>query len=117
MKKILQFGYSVRVPEGIPLVDCRAIVNPYSRFRHDKSTGALLKMREMVRMDRFFMPIVQQAARLLEKHEVIGIGCGYGVHRSGAVIDELKRRARFKYGPEFKVEKLKKQDVQSLQKE
>ena len=109
MKRIIQFGFSVRVPEGIPIVDCRAIVNPYSKFRHDKSTAALLKMREMVRMDRFFMPCVQQASRLLEKHEVIGIGCGYGIHRSGAVIDELKRRARYGYGQAFTVEKWKKE--------
>ena len=103
-KKILQFGYSVRVPEGIPLVDCRAIKNPYPRYKHDRA-----KAREAVRMDRFFMPIVQQASRLLEKHEIIAVGCGYGVHRSGFVIDELKRRFRYGYGPEFTVEKMGKE--------
>jgi hypothetical protein len=99
-KKVIQFGFNIRVPEGIPLVDCRAIRNPYPRYKNDRA-----KAREAVRTDRFFMPIVQQASRLLEKHETIAVGCGYGVHRSGAVIDELKRRHRYGYGPEFTVEK------------
>lgn len=88
-KKIIQFGYNVRVPEGIPLVDCRVIANPYPKFAHDQVAA-----RHAVRTDPAFPGLVDQAEKLLAENDVIGIGCGYGVHRSGTVVDALMRRYR-----------------------
>lgn len=104
MKKVIQFGYNVRVPEGIPLVDCRVIKNPYPKFAHDRVAA-----RHAVRSDPNFAGLVVQAEELLRKHDVIGIGCGYGVHRSGAVVEELEGlTGSILLVPDFEVEKIGK---------
>ena len=102
MKKIIQFGYSVRVPEGIPLVDCRSISNPYPKYAHDFAAG-----RHMVRNDPHFQTCVDEAYALLQSHDVIGVGCGYGVHRSGEVVREIETRADF-HGHSLWVERIGK---------
>ena len=82
-KLIIQFGYSVKVPEGdIPKVDCRVIPNPYK-------IQDPVAQRYAVRNDPNFKPLVQEAIRLLHEHDVIAVGCAYGVHRSGMVVDEI----------------------------
>lgn len=86
-KKIIQFGYSVKVPEGIPLIDCRSIPNPY------RVTDPVAQ-RRAVRGHPDFQVKVWEALRALETSDVIGIGCGYGVHRSGEVVNEVLYRAR-----------------------
>lgn len=103
MKRVVQFGFSVQVPDGIPLVDCREIRNPYPRYKNNPAMA-----RETVRLDPNFMRTVQKALDLLRKHDVIGVGCGYGVHRSGTVVEELKHRVRYEHGMEFTVEKMRR---------
>jgi len=86
--KIIQFGYNVKVPEGIPLVDCRHIPNPYPKFAHDKVAA-----RYYVRSSPHFEGCVQRVLLLAnEEHPVIGVGCAYGVHRSGFVVEEVQNR-------------------------
>lgn len=103
MKKIIQFGYNVKVPEGIPLVDCQCLPNPYPKYAHDRVAA-----RHFVRSAPEFEKLVTDAATLLTQHDVIGVGCGYGVHRSGTVVEELERRARRGNCPEFEVEEIGK---------
>ncbi len=83
VKRIVQFGYTKGAPEGIPLVDCRTIANPYRLPEGEKLLA--------VRNDPEFAPKVEIAVQLLtrEKADVIGIGCSYGIHRSGAVAQEV----------------------------
>lgn len=99
VKKIIQFGYNVKVPEGIPLVDCRVIPNPWN-------IGDPVAQRHAVRNHPSFPGLVDEAEALLKSHPVIGVGCGYGVHRSGTVVDALERRfRRGQIEEEFEVEK------------
>jgi len=101
--KVIQFGYNVKVPSGIPLVDCQHLPNPYPKYAHDHVAA-----RHHVRSSPHFEGCVQRALVLFdEEHPVIGIGCGYGVHRSGCVVEEVQRRFA-KDGWDVEVEKIGK---------
>jgi RNase adaptor protein for sRNA GlmZ degradation len=87
-KTIIQFGYNVRVPQDVvAIIDCRGIANPYPKYAHDRVAA-----RWQVRNDPLFEGLVSRAMNTLEMYNVIGIGCGYGVHRSGAVVQEVTDR-------------------------
>lgn len=99
MRKVIQFGYNVKVPEGIPLVDCRVIPNPYPKYAHDPVAA-----RYSVRTHEKFLTLVQTGIDLLKEHDVVGVGCGYGVHRSGTVVKEMEKLTWMGDCPEFEVE-------------
>lgn len=98
MKQIIQFGFSVHpVPDGVPIVDCRPLPNPHKE--PDR-----VKQRWIVRTHPLFKHLVEQALQLLATHDKIGIGCAYGIHRSGMVAEEVERR----FQGDVEIEKLNK---------
>jgi len=83
-KTIIQFGYINKHPEG-PAIDCRVIPNPYKK-------GATLPeatYRARVRTHPLFLTLVNHGVQMLEDHDTLWVGCLYGVHRSGAVAEEI----------------------------
>lgn len=80
MKTVIQFGFNIRLPKpGTPIVDCRIITNPHGKYPPRE-------IPFVIRADPFFRSLVDQAKDLLKTHDVIAIGCAYGVHRSGEVV-------------------------------
>lgn len=90
-RRILQFGYRVatELPPDAPVIDCRCISNPFARAKTDAERYAL------VRADPLFETLVLRVGRALLKHPVVAVGCGYGKHRSGAVVEEVVKRAAY----------------------
>ena len=85
-KVIYQFGFNVQEPpEHVPVVDCRQIPNPYRLPTPEAQ-------RLAVRGHRVFHSLVAEALQLLRENKAIGIGCGYGKHRSGEVVAEVLSR-------------------------
>lgn len=86
-KTIIQFGYKNvnNIPKGIPLLDCRVISNPY------KSGVSAEHLKAQVKLNPEFGKLVKHGVSLLHKNDTIGVGCLYGVHRSGAVSEELSK--------------------------
>jgi RNase adaptor protein for sRNA GlmZ degradation len=84
VKRIFQFGYAKGAPAGVPLVDCRRIPNPFRLAESEREP--------FVRSHPLFPVIVAEALRLLSEADAIGIGCTYGVHRSGVVAREVAAR-------------------------
>jgi len=80
--KIIQFGYKLEVPKGIPLVDCRILPNPF-RVQDDQ------QKRILVTNNRWFKTLVAEGVGLLKNYDTIGVGCAYGVHRSGMVVEAI----------------------------
>lgn len=86
MKTIIQFGYEVHVPpNGIPLIDCRVIPNPFG------IKNELLRARAVLQHPKFKELVLNGMAQL-SLHDTIGVGCGWGVHRSGEVAKEIQRK-------------------------
>ena len=86
-KTVLQFGFrSGKPPIDMPVVDCRRIPNGLTR------NVSYSEAMNRVRRNRNFEPLVKQALKLLEEHDVIAIGCEWGIHRSGSVVDEVAKR-------------------------
>lgn len=89
MKTIIQFAFTKvdesELPEEL-VVDCRCIRNPY---RKGVADGVL---RAEVRKSAGFLEAVFKGVALLEKSDVIYVGCAYGRHRSVAVAEEIAVR-------------------------
>lgn len=85
MKTILQFGYKKGIPTGVPLLDCRVIKNPY------KVGVSEDVLKAQVRASPEFGKVVKQGFKLLTESDTIACGCLWGVHRSGAVAEELAK--------------------------
>jgi RNase adaptor protein for sRNA GlmZ degradation len=87
-KVIVQFSYrnSSSVPDGLPVVDCRSLPNPYQRYTKDED------LKNTVRQLPGFEGVVHHGMQLIAQHDIIYIGCAYGKHRSGAVAEELAAR-------------------------
>ena len=87
-KVIVQFGFKFIDKErlyGIPVLDCRVLKNPFSKFLSDEA------QKQIVRDNPHFKEVVDAGMQLLAKHDKIFVGCLYGKHRSGAVAEELAR--------------------------
>lgn len=82
MKKILQFGYRKSVPLSIPLVDCRVLPNPWQLEDEEARRNAVISHPQ-------FYVLVEEGLALLREHDVIGVGCLFGVHRSKYVAQEI----------------------------
>jgi len=85
MKTIIQFGYTIHSPPvGGPLVDCRSLSNPHRIADH-------ARQRQIVRESSGFWGKVEEVKNYLKDHDTVGVGCAYGVHRSGVVVEEVLR--------------------------
>jgi len=85
MKTILQFGFKNGVPEGVPVIDCRAIPNPYHASDDPKEVARI------VRASKYFNALTMKACWALAHRDTIAIGCTHGVHRSGEVAKEVAK--------------------------
>ena len=89
IKKIVQFGFKFIDPmklKGVPVLDCRVIKNPYSKFLSEDA------QKEIVRNNPLFNEVVAVGVQLLSEHDKIFVGCLFGKHRSGAVSEEIAKR-------------------------
>lgn len=86
-KTIIQFGYKNvnSIPKGVPLLDCRVIKNPY------KSGVSAEVLKNQVKLNPEFGKLIKQGVSLLNNNDTIACGCLYGIHRSGAVVEELAK--------------------------
>jgi len=87
MKVIYQLSYKYdEFPEGVEVVDCRAIKNPYnSRLSNEQ-------MIRIVRTDKRFEELVRDGVRKLKTNPSLVVACSYGKHRSRAVAEEIYKR-------------------------
>ena len=88
-KRIIQFGFKNIDKDklrGVPVLDCRVMVNPFVRGLSDDV------MIARVRANPLFEEVVQIGLQLLAKHDTVFVGCLFGKHRSGAVAAELAKR-------------------------
>lgn len=88
IKLVVQFGYIYNqpLPDNLPVIDCRVLPNVYKRGWTDAA------LKEEVRKLEGFPALVEAGLRLLDTHDQVWVGCLYGVHRSGAVAEELVRQ-------------------------
>lgn len=87
-KTIIQFGVKhkdISTLGDIPYVDCRVLPNPYVKGVSDE----VLKNR--IKGFPEFKALVSKGEELLRFNDTIAVFCLYGIHRSGAVAEELAR--------------------------
>jgi len=68
-----------------PILDCRVLKNPFKYGVPD------VVLKQNVTLDPNFSQVVQQGLDMLKESGVVYIGCQFGKHRSGAVIDEIAK--------------------------
>lgn len=96
--RIIQFGHNnCEVPIGIPLIDARVIPNPF----HIKDLRA---RKAKVLADPMFSILVKEGVEHLQRYGTIGVGCGWGHDRSGAVAEEIRNQV----GEHVQIHKLAK---------
>lgn len=78
MKQIIQFGYKFGFPKNIPLIDCRIIPNSFNQ--------------KIIAKNPLVEKLADQAIILLQTYSIIGVGCLYGIHRSGEVIKRIQNK-------------------------
>lgn len=81
MKRVIQFSYKLDggPPEGVPVIDCRVIQNPYRMANTDAARI------ELVEKHPAFPVLVEVGVGVLGVQDAIAVGCTWGRHRSGAV--------------------------------
>jgi len=88
MKRVIQFSYKLdgSPPEGVPVIDCRVIQNPYRQADTDAARIELVKKHSA------FLVLVETGVGVLAVQDAIAVGCTWGRHRSGAVARAIATR-------------------------